>query len=68
MLLALAPSTANIPTAIFYPLNLVWNETVMAGTLAAIIIYELTMRIDTHTKNKGKEIKGIFSCDDSTSL
>lgn len=31
MLLALAPTTANIPTAIFYPLNLVWNESLMVG-------------------------------------
>ena len=40
----------------------------MAGTLAAIMIYELTMSIDANTKNKGKEIKGIFSRDDYTSL
>ena len=40
----------------------------MAGTLAAIMIYELTMRIDANTKNKGKEIKGILSRDDYTSL
>ena len=45
-----------------------WKAETVAGTLAAIMIYELTMRIDANTKNKGKEIKGILSRDDYTSL
>ena len=32
-----------------------WNETVMTGTSAAILVYESTMKMDANTKDKGKE-------------